>query len=177
MEVIVITFLLIIFPRDAFLLAFKYIYIYIYMEKRVIFAVLSNSGRPLPASAALRTKGPLPTSSPVSNRSFILGAFSPPSSTFWSWCFVGCWVLSPRGGDFCCSHPRSHLWVLGDLRGPIAHRSLFRFASPLLFQCSPTILLHLEHRVPILLLAILTAVMRSGCGVTLTRSLRVSIPT
>lgn len=28
MEVIVITFLLIIFPRDAFLLAFKYIYIW-----------------------------------------------------------------------------------------------------------------------------------------------------
>lgn len=100
------------------------------------------------------------------------------SSKFHVLVVVFCWMLSsePLGEDFCCSHPRSHLWVLGDLRGPIAHRSLFRFASPLLFQCSPTILLCLEHRVPVLLLAVLTAVMRSGCGVTLTRSLRESIP-
>lgn len=118
MEVIGITLFFNYFLSDAFILALK---ICVCMKKK-LFLLCSEIQRKLHQRCPLHKGFPprIPRCLPA-HLSF-LARFS---SKF---CFFGGCVLPGAAfralwGDFCCSHPHSHPWLLGDPRGPITHRS------------------------------------------------------
>lgn len=97
MEVIVITFLLIIFPRDAFLLAFKYIYIY---GKTSYFCCALKFRAASPRQRCPSHKGSPPHIQPCFQQIFHSRRVF--SSKFHVLVVVFCWMLSsePSGRGF-----------------------------------------------------------------------------
>lgn len=95
MEVIVITFLLIIFPRDAFVLAFKYIYIY---GKTSYFCCALKFRAASPRQRCPSHKGSPPHIQPCFQQIFHSRRVF--SSKFHVLVVVFCWMLSsePSGG-------------------------------------------------------------------------------
>lgn len=172
MEVIGITLFFNYFLSDAFILALK---ICVCMKKK-LFLLCSEIQRKLHQRCPLHKGFPprIPRCLPA-HLSF-LARFS---SKFCFLVAVFCLALhsGPFGGISAAPTPISTHGCLGT-RGvplPTAHRSLFRSASPLLFQCFSTILLRLEHKVPVSLLLCPHSCDESY-GVTLTQSPQSSRP-
>lgn len=173
MEVIGITLFFNYFLSDAFILALK---ICVCMKKK-LFLLCSEIQRKLQQRCPLHKGFPpcIPRCLPA-HLSF-LARFS---SKFCFLVAVFCLALhsGPFGGISAAPTPIPTHGCLGT-RGvplPTAHRSLFRSASPLLFQCFSTILLRLEHKVPVSLL-LCPHSCNESYGVTLTQSLRAAVPT